>query len=758
MGGGNKAPTSVQVQRTAFIHNPKSKKTAHILSLPNEGLCYTCHETIEWRKRYRRYKPLTVAARCCRCGEKSVKRAYHEICDECAVDLGVCAKCQKVKEIIAERTDKKKEIEEQNQIRESLKYMTESDRRTFFRLAEKNDMSPAELKRKEKEQKKRERALAVKREMNSDDEDFDEDEFDDSDDDTQADKLKKLQISKDKKQDEPKKALVYVEYDEDEDDEEEEASEVLYKKLKEKYKLDQLKSQKTQIESDDDEEEDDEEVEEEEEEEEEDEEEEDEDEDEEDQDEEEDIDNYYEYLKMYNLLKFKKTLISSSLLTIGILSNGENKEKINNYFDSIRNKSSLVTYCLDAPTSDNNNKLGGSVIPDFPVWASTLMSGDCSKISPIEKRVAGQVASKELIAWKEQNLVPGVTACVMVRGFSDIENGIHVTEATKMRIASISKSLTSAAVGILVDDNKLDLDTPISQYEGDESKHRFPVNPHHPEKPLTARYLSSHLGGIRHYREPRGPTSEYFSVEKYETDDYSSSNNSARKKLKHPLEIFSTDPWVEPKEKSEPGHSFNYSTFGFTLLGTVIERIAKQDYVSFMKSRVFEKCGMNGISADYHDRIIPNRSKQYDLDCSGKSSQLLNAEFTNSSYKWAGGGFVATSKDICKFGTGLLAGYLVKRQTLDTMFTPQTLKSGKQTKYGIGWFITPNPIIPNPTDSLGDKVIYHTGAAVGGTTILVMLPVQGVVVSILANRQEIRDVTTIGIKIANIFSEHYQCT
>lgn len=43
----------------AFKHNPKSKKTNYILSLPNEGLCQRCHDQIEWRKSYRKYKPLT---------------------------------------------------------------------------------------------------------------------------------------------------------------------------------------------------------------------------------------------------------------------------------------------------------------------------------------------------------------------------------------------------------------------------------------------------------------------------------------------------------------------------------------------------------------------------------------------------------------------------------------------------------------------------------------------------------------------------
>ena len=48
--------------KVAFHHNKGSKKTARILSLPNQGLCGRCHEKIEWRKKYRKYKPLKAPA------------------------------------------------------------------------------------------------------------------------------------------------------------------------------------------------------------------------------------------------------------------------------------------------------------------------------------------------------------------------------------------------------------------------------------------------------------------------------------------------------------------------------------------------------------------------------------------------------------------------------------------------------------------------------------------------------------------------
>jgi len=69
----------------AFRHNPKSKLTEKILASPNVGLCRRCREKIEWRKQYRKYKPLTQPAKCNICQNRNVMTAYHTICGGCAV-------------------------------------------------------------------------------------------------------------------------------------------------------------------------------------------------------------------------------------------------------------------------------------------------------------------------------------------------------------------------------------------------------------------------------------------------------------------------------------------------------------------------------------------------------------------------------------------------------------------------------------------------------------------------------------------------
>eukprot|EP00977_Amphora_coffeiformis_P016601 scaffold5169_cov172-Amphora_coffeaeformis.AAC.32 len=67
----------------AYRHNPNSKKTKQILESPNVHVCRRCHEKIEWRKQYRKYKPRTQLGNCICCRLKRVTAAYHTICEPC---------------------------------------------------------------------------------------------------------------------------------------------------------------------------------------------------------------------------------------------------------------------------------------------------------------------------------------------------------------------------------------------------------------------------------------------------------------------------------------------------------------------------------------------------------------------------------------------------------------------------------------------------------------------------------------------------
>lgn len=135
----------------------------------------------------------------------------------------------------------------------------------------------------------------------------------------------------------------------------------------------------------------------------------------------------------------------------------------------------------------------------------------------------------------------------------------------------------------------------------------------------------------------------------------------------------------------------------------------------------------------------------------------MNVPFVDNSYKWAGGGILSTVGDLIKYGNNLLKSYQGKD---DTYLNESTIKSqvwSAQSQppkddcpYGLGWHLkldTNNKL----------KYVYHTGGAVGSTTCLLIIPtdtndeVNGLVVSILCNLQDIREIVKFSLRISDIF-------
>eukprot|EP00128_Syssomonas_multiformis_P004568 Colp12_sorted_trinity150504_noHs@15196 len=141
---GNNAKKGQKYQNTfAYKHNKNSKKTEVILNMPIDGLCARCKDIIEWRKKFRKYKPLSVAKKCVSCDQKAITKAYHEICDPCAVKQGVCAKCRQSKDIIpCETKSAAEKLAEENDLKNFLAKLSERQRRSYLRKMERGEEPP----------------------------------------------------------------------------------------------------------------------------------------------------------------------------------------------------------------------------------------------------------------------------------------------------------------------------------------------------------------------------------------------------------------------------------------------------------------------------------------------------------------------------------------------------------------------------------------------------------------------------------------
>lgn len=319
-------------------------------------------------------------------------------------------------------------------------------------------------------------------------------------------------------------------------------------------------------------------------------------------------------------------------------------------------------------------------------------------------RSAQDIPGLQLAVWHK-----GETVYSRGFGFSDLEKMVPVDPQTKMRIGSVSKTLTSVALGRLYEEEKLDLDAPVQQYVSYFPEKRYSI---------TTRQVAGHIAGIRHYRGD-----EFLLARRFDS-------------VRESLEIFADDTLL-----FKPGENYSYSSYGWNLISAVVEEAAGKPFLSYMNEEVFQPLGMEETVADYTDSLIYHRTSYYSSNDNGT---VINAPYVDNSYKWAGGGYLGTAEDLIVFGEGLFWGDFLQSETLDMLLESQQLSSGEETNYGIGW--------RTGTDAEGRTYYGHSGGSVGGTTQFVVYPEQELILALIANMGGVsyRDVH---LKIAGFFIE-----
>lgn len=139
---GNTTRTRPQKHKnkTAFknsLHDT-SHQTKFINSIQISDVCVRCKDIIEWKIKYKKYKPLTQPKKCVKCEQKTVKHAYHVMCLDCGRKLEVCTKCCKSKEIVPAMPGKEEQLKMDEEMKTLLQSLPERKRRTFIRYMNKN--------------------------------------------------------------------------------------------------------------------------------------------------------------------------------------------------------------------------------------------------------------------------------------------------------------------------------------------------------------------------------------------------------------------------------------------------------------------------------------------------------------------------------------------------------------------------------------------------------------------------------------------
>jgi CubicO group peptidase (beta-lactamase class C family) len=276
-------------------------------------------------------------------------------------------------------------------------------------------------------------------------------------------------------------------------------------------------------------------------------------------------------------------------------------------------------------------------------------------------------------------------------GYADLEHRIPANPETRYRLASVSKPITAIGILRLMQEGKLNLDDEVQKYV-----------PYFPRKrwPVTIRFLLGHLSGISHYRnyDEEGHFTKPFTTEE------------------------SIGVFKDWELESEPGTKYNYTTYGFNLLGAVIEGASGQPYAEYLKENVWQPLGMNSTTMDVADDIIANRASGYRRI----GGDVKNCEFVDISSRFAGGGIRSTAVDLINLSRALDEGRVISKENQMMMYTSMATKQGRITGYGMGWGV----------DFIqGFWNVSHGGGQQGTSTFLLRFPGEKFAVAVLCNEE-----------------------
>jgi len=239
--------------------------------------------------------------------------------------------------------------------------------------------------------------------------------------------------------------------------------------------------------------------------------------------------------------------------------------------------------------------------------------------------------------------IPGMSAALINNGklvwrknfgVANAETGEAVTDSTIFEAASLTKIVTAYAALQLVDQGKLNLDTPLNKYLGNN----YDCGNDERINLITARHVLTHSAGFPNWR-PEGSAI---------------------------LPIL-----------FNPGEKFSYSGEGFVYLSKVIEKITAINFDDYVKQEVFDPLKMNNSSLIWLDSYKQRLAWRHDW-------------LGNKSFRWEGPGYNAaaslrtTAEDYAKFVIAILTGKDLKKATWTEMLSPQ-IKVNEKTAPNVSW-------------------------------------------------------------------------
>jgi CubicO group peptidase (beta-lactamase class C family) len=282
-------------------------------------------------------------------------------------------------------------------------------------------------------------------------------------------------------------------------------------------------------------------------------------------------------------------------------------------------------------------------------------------------------------------------------GLANIEWDVLVKVDTIFQSGSVGKQFAATAVMMLVEEGKVGLDDPVQKY--------FPDAPD-TWKNIKIRNLLSHTSGLGEYEnaertKPDGPF--YLRLDMTEDELY-------KRIAAMPLDF-------------QTGEHWGYRNTNYMLLGILIHKVTGKSYGDYLQERIFKPLGMTTTRIISDRDIIPHRAAGYEL----VKGELKNQEWVSPTFNsTADGTLYFTVLDLEKWDAALYGEKLLKRSSLEQMWTVAKLNNGHPNKagYGFAWEVK---------QTNGHKVIEHSGAWQGFTCHIARYVDDKLTVAVLSN-------------------------
>ncbi len=284
-------------------------------------------------------------------------------------------------------------------------------------------------------------------------------------------------------------------------------------------------------------------------------------------------------------------------------------------------------------------------------------------------------------------------------GFASLEHLVPNTPRTKFRIASISKQFTSMLVMQQVTLGTMSLDDPVRNY--------LPDYPAPQGEIITIHHLLSHTSGMPHY----AGIPDFFDL-------------YGRRAFLHNEFV---GLFRDLELLFDPGEKYSYSSFGYYLLGYILENVTGKSFSDLLYEGILEPLEMYDTGIVNHRQVLRNKATGYDM----KPASFELAGFRDLSTALATGDMYSTPLDMVKWEKALREYSLLERESQEKIFTPNL------NGYGYGWTIGHRAVN-------NDSVLYHqhTGGTNGFTSIATRIPCDGYYILVFCNTRpaEIRPV------------------